>query len=193
MPAKPSYCHRIAEGIAAIEALDTDWVDRRQIEEAMGVSKTVAWRILRKCGADNGPGNTLVCSRAVLILRLKQLVTDGDIHEREIRRRGRLDEFLSKIRPEVIANLTKVSRGEQATHLLSSTFRKLPANVTLTPHSLHIDFQGMEEFLAAFGAVVYALNNDYEEISRFIGSALPEATVPPEAPSMPPPMKETAR
>ena len=168
MPAKPSYCHRLGGGIAAIEALDTDWVDRRQVEEALGVSKTVAWRILRKCGAKDGPGNTLVCRRADLIIRLKELQTDGAVHEREIRRRERVEEFLEKIRPEVVAHLTKVVRGDQAVGLLSTTFQKLPASVTLTPRSLHIEFLGTEDFLQSFGALVYALHNDYEEICRFI-------------------------
>jgi hypothetical protein len=76
---------------------------------------------------------------------------------------------LAGLRPTVVANLTRVVSGEEATTcLLSTTFRKLPKNVTLTPQHLEIEFNGTEDFLKAFGAVVYALQNDFEEISRFL-------------------------
>jgi hypothetical protein len=84
------------------------------------------------------------------------------------KRRRRLEDFLERIRPSVIANLTRVVRPDQTAELLSTTFRKLPANVTLPPCNLHIDFLGTEKFLQAFGAVVYALHNDYEAISQII-------------------------
>ena len=171
MPAKPSYCHRLPEGIAALEALTAEWVGRRDLEEALGVSKTVAWRILRKCRATAGPGGSLMCPRGELISRLRKLQADGAIHEQEIERRGRLDRFLTSIRPDVVANLTKVAHGECALELVSMRFRKLPANITLSPVSLHIEFFGTEEFLKAMGAVVFALHNDYEEISAFIEAA----------------------
>lgn len=168
MPSKPSYSHRLPDGIAALGALETDWVDRRQLEEALGVSKTVAWRILRKCGAAPGPGGTLIADREEIIGKLRDLATDGALHEHEIRRRGRLDEFLERIRPDVVARLTPVVRQKEAARLISTTFAKLPANVRLTRDSLHIEFSSTGDFLAAFGAVVYALHNDYEAIRQFI-------------------------
>lgn len=168
MPAKPSYSHRLPDAIAALEAFSSDWVGRRQLEEVLGVSKTVAWRLLRHCGAEEGPGDALLCPRTELISRLRELLEDGAIHAREIRRREKLGALLERIRPDVVANLTRVVRRDQALELRSTTFGKLPANVSLTPSSLHIDFFGTEDFLQAFGAVVYALHNDYEAISRFI-------------------------
>lgn len=174
MPAKPSYSHRLAPGICFLETLDTPWVDRRQLEEALGVSKTVAWRILRQCGAESGPGGALVCHRTSLLDRLRQLQTDGGIHEREIRRRDRLERLLENLRPSVIANLTPVARDREAIQMLSSTFRKLPGNVTLQPGSLHIDFTGPEDFLKAMGALIFALHNDYEEIHSFLTNSAPK-------------------
>jgi hypothetical protein len=168
MPAKPSYSHRLPECIAILEGLAADWIDRRQLEEILGVSKTVAWRVLRQCGAEYGPGGSLMCRRQELVSQLRTL-RDGGSHEREIRRRDRLEGVLAGLRPAVVAKLTKVVTGDEAiVGMLSTTFRKLPANVVLTPSSLHIEFGGAEEFLKAVGAVVYALQNDYEEIRVFL-------------------------
>jgi hypothetical protein len=44
-----------------------------------------------------------------------------------------------------------VVREEQGLALVNSRFGKLPANVTLTPTSLHIDFYGTEDFLQQSG------------------------------------------
>jgi hypothetical protein len=174
MPAKPSWAWRLPQALPALRASEEEWIDRRRLEELLGVSKTVAWRMLRQCGVEPGPGGALACRREHLIERLERLAEDGGVIQREIARRERLEELLERIRPAVIANLTKVVRDEQALALLSTRFSRLPANVALTPTSLHIDFYGTEDFLQAIGAVIYALNNDYETISAFIeaGSAI---------------------
>jgi hypothetical protein len=79
-----------------------------------------------------------------------------------------LDALLESLRPAVAANLKTVARDERAAAMLATTFRKLPDQVKLTGHSLHIEFYGTEDFLEAVGALVYALHNDYDQISRFI-------------------------
>ncbi|HEY3412150.1 MAG TPA: hypothetical protein VGM51_03725 [Armatimonadota bacterium] len=77
-------------------------MDRRQLEELLGVSKTVAWRLLRHCGAEPGPGNTLICRRPALIARLEELLAEGGRLDHEIRRHDRLAVFLETIRPQVL-------------------------------------------------------------------------------------------
>jgi hypothetical protein len=178
VPAKPSWAWRLEEALPALRASEEDWIDRSRIEEFFGCSKTVAWRILRYCGIQPGPGGALACCRQDLIGRLERVAEGGGPITHEIARRQRLDEMLERLRPAVIANLTKVVRDDQALALLNNRFDKLPANVTFTPNSLHIDFFGTEDFLAAFGAVVYALNNDYEAISGFMEGALPGSKRP---------------
>jgi hypothetical protein len=168
MPAHPTYCHRIPAAVAALRQSEGEWVDRRRLEELLGVSKTVAWRLLRHCGAEPGPGNTLICRRPALIARLEELLAEGGRIDLEIRRHDRLAAFLEKIRPEVLANLTHVARDAEALALLSSRFQSLPAHVALTPSSLHIDFDSTDQFLAAVGALVYALHNDFEKIRDFL-------------------------
>jgi len=154
--------------VQALEAGTVDWIDRRELEEGLGVSKTVAWRLLRLLGAREGPGNTLVLHRMEAIEGLKRLLAEGGVVDREIRRRSRLEQYLERMRAYVTANRTTIVANQGALDLMNTRFQKLPPNVVLTARSLHIDFQSMESFLQAFGAIVYALNNDYEAIREFI-------------------------
>lgn len=132
------------------------------------MSKTVAWRLLRRLGAEPGPGNALICRRLALITSLEELQRDGGPLEREIRRHDRLTSLLERIRPQVLANLTEVARDGEAMALLSSRFEALPSNVVLAPSSLHIEFDSVDHFLAAVGTLIYALHNDFEKIRDFI-------------------------
>ena len=181
MPASPTYCHRIPAAVEALRNSTTDWVDRRQLEEILGVSKTVAWRLLRRLGAEPGPGNALICGRLALIASLEALHRDGGPVERESRRHHRLASLLERIRPQVLANLTEVARNEEALQLLSSRFDALPSHIVLTQRSLHIDFDSAGHFLAAVGALIYALHNDFEKIRDFIDHD--EATPRPRMPT----------
>jgi hypothetical protein len=173
VPAKPSWAWRLAEALSALRNSQEEWIDRKRVEELFGCSKTVAWRILRHCGVEPGPAGALACRREELLERLEAVAGGGGIVEREMRRKLRVEAFLDRVRPEVIANLTRVVREDQGLALVNSRFGKLPSNITLTPTSLHIDFYGTEDFLQAIGAVVFALNNDYEAISGFIEGTLP--------------------
>ena len=168
MPASPTYAHRIPAAVASLRQSNGDWLDRRQLQELLGISKTVAWRLLRHCGGEAGPGNTLICRRLTLIARLEQLQAEGGPLEREIRRHNRIEVFLEQIRPQVLANLTHVARDADALALLSSRFDSLPANVVLSTHSLHIDFDSTDQFLSAVGALIYALHNDFEKVRDFL-------------------------
>jgi len=168
MPAKPSYTHKLPELIQVLESMDGEWIDRRFVEETLGTSKTIAWRLLRRLGAREGPGNALMLSRVEAIERLKRLQAGGSGVDREVRRRSRLEQYLEGMRAYVAAQRTTVASDEHAIALVNARFGSLPPNVELTPRSLHVDFQNTEEFLRAFGAIVFALNNDYEAIKAFI-------------------------
>ena len=72
---------------------------------------------------------------------------------------------MDALNPRTRARLVKVvgeDRPVEAAQLLSARFDRLPDGVELTPHSLHIEFRGREEFLERLGAVVFALENDTE-------------------------------
>jgi hypothetical protein len=172
VPASPSWAWRLPDALSALRSCPEEWIDRRHIEELFGCSKTVAWRILRHVGVQPGPGRALLCRREDLIARLERIAAGGGAVEREIARRERLDTILERIRPDVIANMTKVARDDQALALVNTRFKRLPPNVELTSTTLHIEFHGTEDFLQAFGAVVYALNNDFEAVQQHIKQIL---------------------
>lgn len=168
MPAKPSYALRLRPAIEELQKSSAPWIGRLDLENALGVSKTVAWRILRHCQAQKGPGGALLFERLALIERLKELAAEGGTIAREVARHQRVEDLLLAMRGYLRSRETKVVRDEQAPALRSSRFQNLPANITFTPQSLQVEFFGTEDFLAAIGALVYALENDFEAISEFI-------------------------
>jgi hypothetical protein len=174
MPAVPLYLHRLADGIAALEALPNEVIDRRTLEEALGVGKWTAWRIMKQCGAEDGPGGALVCQRSHLLSQFRRFQEDHRFAP-EIARRQRVASYLDHIVQHASRQHKEIARNQQAEALLSSRFGKLPPGVKLAPDELHIAFHGTEDLLQKLGAVVYALNNDFERIEEFIekGSASP--------------------
>lgn len=171
MPAVPLYVHRLAAGVAALEAFPGDLIDRRTLEEALGVGKWTAWRIMKRCGADEGPGGCLVCGRQQLVAQLRR-IQQGCAPE--IARRDRLEQYLDSIVRSASRQHKEVARNRAAESLVSTRFGQLPPGVELAPGELRIAFFGTEDFLQKFGAVVYALHNDFEKIQEFIeeGSVL---------------------
>ena len=153
-----------------LRSLDTDWIDRRTLQEILGVSKTVAWRILRFCGASDGPGNALVCRRLELISALERLA-QSEACDRELRRRSRLEHNLASLLTTARSSHIQVAPQNRTIDLVSSRFGKLPPGIDLSPSRLTIDFFGTEDFLEKVGAVVFALQNDYEAVSEFIEAA----------------------
>ena len=177
MPAKPFYFRQIPATLEALRQLESDWIDRRTVEETMGVSKTVAWRILRRCGAREGPGNTLVCRRVELIAALQAWQEDGE-YRQEIRRRDRVSEYLDRLAEFGRARRTKVAEDRKAFELLNSRFGRLPAGVELTPRRLMVEFSSPQEFLERIGSVIFALQNDFEAVRQFIEAGPPELRGP---------------
>ena len=144
-------------------------MDRRTVEETLGVSKTVAWRILRRCGGQDGPGATLVCRREQFIQALARLQSGDDV-EREVRRRDRISAYLDRFAELGRAKRTQIASDRKAEELLSSRFASLPPQVEFTPRRLEIAFSTPEEFLERIGAVIFALQNDFESVRAFIES-----------------------
>jgi hypothetical protein len=150
-----------------LNALSTDWVDRRNVEEALGVSKTVAWRIMRQHGAGPGPGNTVVCRRAALIQALESFADSGAVRQ-EVKRRARVEERLDQLARHAVSTRVEVARDEAAAVLLSSRLAGLPEGVDMARGALSIRFGDMQDFLRKFGAVVFALQNDYDAVERVV-------------------------
>jgi hypothetical protein len=167
MPARPAYFHKLPEAITVLEKTASIWIDRRTLQEILGVSKTIAWRLLQKCGAVPGPGNTLVCERLQLLSALESLRI-GERCARELYRRERLEERLTQLVTAARSRNVRVVPDSRAIELASTRFGRLPAGVELSPGRLTVEFDGIEQFLEKLGAVVFALQNDFEAVSRSI-------------------------
>jgi hypothetical protein len=172
MPAQPAYFHRLTEALEVFRSLPLDWIDRRTLQETLGVSKTVAWRILRQCGASAGPGGSLVCRRPDLIEALEGLQQTGR-YQIEIHRRDRVESQLSDLLTMATSLHIQVAPKEHGIALLSTRFGKLPPGIDLSPGKLTIEFSGMADLLQKVGAVVFALQNDFEAVGDFIEGMAP--------------------
>lgn len=169
MPARPAYFHRLTEALEVFRHLPSDWIDRRTLQETLGVSKTVAWRILRQSGASSGPGSSLVSPRPALIAYLEQL-QQSDTYTREIRRRDRIELQLSELLTAARSRHIPITPAPHGLALRSTRFANLPPGIDLTPGRLTIDFMGFDDFLQKTGALVFALQNDFERIHEFLGT-----------------------
>jgi hypothetical protein len=152
--------------LPSLASLPCEWIDRRTLEEILGIGKWTAWRIMRHCGAEDGPGGALVCRRDALVEKLRAVQQNGRLAP-EIARRERVETYLDGMLQYASRKHKEIARDAAAEALLSSRFANLPAGVDLQPGELRIQFRGTEEFLRKFGAVVFALNNDFERISEF--------------------------
>ena len=170
MPALPAYFHRLDDAVASFRRLSSEWIDRRTVQETLGVSKTVAWRILRKCGAEDGPGNTLICRRESLIAALERLQEDAG-YRQELHRRERFESRLGQLLAAARSQHVQLARASTAAEMLSSRFAKLPPGIELQPRELIVKFDSSTDFLGKVGAIVFALQNDYEAIREFIDTA----------------------
>src|SRR4051812_12317794 len=113
VPGSPLYSHRLSNAVEVLERLETDWVDRRTLQETMGVSKWTAWRILKRCGAAEGPGGSLICGRAELIRSLRELQQDDRIAP-EIARRRRVESYLDGMVQYASRKQKEIARGGAA-------------------------------------------------------------------------------
>jgi hypothetical protein len=167
MPATPLWIHRLAGAIPALREFPQEYIDRRAVEEVLGVGKWTAWRIMRQCGATEGPGGALVCRRETLVERLRTFQDDRRFAP-EIARRERVERYLDGMLQYATRKHTVIARNSAAEQLLGTRFSQLPPGVDLQPGELRIQFSGTEDFLRKFGAMVYALHNDFERVTEFI-------------------------
>ena len=167
MPATPLWIHHLAKAIPALEAFPYDLLDRRAVEEVLGVGKWTAWRVMRQCGATEGPGGALVCRRETLLDHLRRFQEDRRFAP-EIARRERVEHHLAGLLRDAARRHKVIARDSAAEQLLGTGFSQLPPGVDFRSGELRIQFTGTEDFLRKFGAVVYALQNDFERISDFL-------------------------
>jgi hypothetical protein len=167
MPSRPQYFHRLTDAIKTFEHYPIEWIERRHVEEVLEISKTVAWRILRRCGAEEGPGKALICRREDFVRALREVLSNPEF-EREAHRRKRVEDQVLQLARLAHSRQSQVAQGVAAQELIDSRLASLPPGVDLTRQRLTIEFHGPEDFLQKFGAVVFALQNDYESLAAFL-------------------------
>src|SRR3954452_17553487 len=138
MPAAPLWIHRLADALPTLASLPQELIDRRTLEEILGVGKWTAWRILRQCGAEGGPGGALVCRRDALVERLQATQQDGRLAP-EIARRERVERYLDGMLQFASRRHKEIARNTAAATLVSSRFGSLPEGVDLQPGKLAIE------------------------------------------------------
>ena len=111
-------------------------------------------------------------ARQVLVAALESLRT-GQPCGRELRRRQRLEDRLTQLLTAARSQHIRVVPDSRALELVSTRFARLPPGIELSPARLTIEFYGTEDFLEKFGAVMFALQNDFEAISRLIETEAP--------------------
>ena len=153
MPAAPLWIHRLPDTLPALASLPQDLIGRRTLQELLVVGKWTAGRILRQCGADEGPGGALVCPCDALVERLRVIQQDGRCTT-EIARPERVELYLDGMLQFASRKHKEIARDT--------------AGVELQPGVLRIDFSGANDFLQKFEAVVFALNNDWERVREFL-------------------------
>lgn len=163
MPARPAYFHRLSEALEVFRGLPQELIDRRTLQEVLGVSKTVAWRILRQSRASQGVGSSLACRRGDLIRSLEQIQQTGR-YQIEVRRRERLESHLGALLTAARSRHIKVAPEPNGGALMGTRFSALPPGIDLSPARLTIEFSGIQDFLQKLGALMFALQNDYDAI-----------------------------
>jgi hypothetical protein len=171
VPRKPRHWLHLHDALAEIERSSLPFFDRRAIQELLGTSQTEAWRILRRLGAEPGPGGALMLPREVLIARLRAWLDDPEV-QFEVDRRQRLETALDALNPVVRTRLVKVVENDpgKAIEIAQTRFARLPDGITFTPTSLKLEFRGSQNFLKLLAAVLKALENDTTELIAFMDS-----------------------
>jgi hypothetical protein len=150
-----------------LKASEEPYIDRKGVEQLLQVSTTVAWRILKKCGAQTGMGSCLSMERTAFV-RALEAIQIGEAAP-EIVRHIRLEQRLQQERASRRAEKVQVAGGGSAETVVNTRFTALPEGVLLERQQLTVRFANFEEFMEKVGAVVYALQNDWEAVREFVG------------------------
>lgn len=166
MPRKSEWFHRIPTILEELRALSCPVIDRRTLEQLLGVSPRQALRILQSL-VPFSAGKSLLIDRVALIEKLERLDRQDELQV-ERRRRDRLDEQLRRARRELAARRVRIPVPSPARPGEPDSF-PLPAGVQLTPGRLVIEFSDPQDLLRLLLELARAISGDYsrfEELAR---------------------------
>lgn len=186
MPRKREYLDRLPRAIELLRRLKPgnalpgafpahllvngvfDLVSRGTIESLFSVKRWSALRILGQCermGAMPLEIGGATLYRREEILHALERLRAGE--SPEIGRRRRLRQSLEPAAGTARLRGIEVSPAGPASDRLRSTV-ELPAGITWAPGRLTIEFSGRGDFLALVGALVFALQNNFEGVMSHV-------------------------
>lgn len=160
MPAQPLWFHRLDDAIAILEsAADAaDWIDRRSVQALLGVSSTVAWRILKAAGSSPGPGGALAIPRSHFLAALRRWRASETVVRESSRRRRVAREI------EELATQWRSRQVQVSPEIRRSRADQLAPGVSLEPGQLVFRFVTPEELVAQLGSILFALQRDWDQM-----------------------------
>ena len=160
MPAKPRWLLAIPDAIRQLEALDREWLTRRDIEQLFGVSRARAATLMQTFGAAL-TGNQRTLPRTQLLRQLRKHRARA-VFRGEADRRARL---LTKLRT---ARLTGI-RVAVPVEALEGRLASLPEGVHVARDRIEVRFSGAQEAVARLYALAQVLSNDYDRFETLVG------------------------
>jgi hypothetical protein len=164
VPHKPYWLQRIPEIVELLDTVEGEWLDRRAMEQAFGVSKMEACRLLGRFGAHR-LGRQLLIRKQDAIRQLESLRQSGDYIEEAVRRE-RLVRDLEETRKVLVARQVRIPA---ACDVRDHRFADLPAGISLSPNRLAIEFYGIEDLMAKLFELSQAMANDPERLEAMLG------------------------
>jgi hypothetical protein len=153
MPAKAQWLLQIPEIVSLLETFDVPVVDRAIIERLFGLRRRRAIDLLHRFGGFQA-GRTC----RLLIEHLRRLA-EGEVFQRERRRKERLDATVDQLRRQQTATRVKIPVRPDG---LSRNLADLLPGVALEAGHLHIAFSGTEDLLSKLFELSQAANNDFD-------------------------------
>ncbi len=160
MPATPRWLLAIPDAIRQLEALDREWLTRRDVEQLFGVSRARAATHMQTFGAEL-TGHQRTLPRTQL---LRQLRT----HRGRAAFRGeaaRRERLLTELRT---ARLTGI-RVAVPVEAFEGRLASLPEGVHVARDRIEVRFSVAQEAVARLFALAQALTNDYDRFETLVG------------------------
>jgi hypothetical protein len=175
--APKSYLRRLPKAIEVLEVMQPlRMLGHEWVSDHLGVSKATAIRILNEAGAEL-TGNTLVIEARDLWAYLEKLQHNPQ-NEPELRRQTRTAKTLQDMARYMIHRQTMIAGKDNSTvaHTMFKNILSKASGISLTPSRLVINFEGSNDFLQKFAMVVYALQNDFDEMRQYLDTTSRDKT-----------------
>jgi hypothetical protein len=172
MPDKPLWLDRLPHAIETLESSSLPWVDRRTIEDLLGVRRRRAQQILSPLATQSN-GHTALVEKSTLIQHLRRLAI-GELTFYENRRRQRLWRELKKEHDRWVEAPPVLVEAPPA--MLQAVYKKdfagLPPGVELTPGRIAVTFETAEEALQKLLALALAIGQNRDAFEELVQTGI---------------------